>query len=165
MKNLKDIARYIVEDLEYCRFDDITDSSGYYIVKEFANGTDRAVDVYKSSDGGNHYVIYCSYEDGDFDYKYTDDLSVEQLEVKLREFYLSGNNDFTKEVTTMQDQKRVLQISLDILVGNECDGEKLAEEVASELELRAFTVLGASFIEDMTKCYEEQYPELLKENT
>ena len=90
MKNLKKIAQYIVADLMNCSFDDITDSSGYYIVKEFADGTDRAVDVHKSSDGGNlHYVIYCSYEDGDFDYKYTDDLSTEQLTSKLEEFCMA----------------------------------------------------------------------------
>lgn len=88
MKHIKDIARYIVVDLMNCGFDDVTDSSGYYIVKEFADGTDRAVDVYKSTVGGNpHYVIYCSYEDEDFDYRYTDDLSVEQLENQLEEFY------------------------------------------------------------------------------
>lgn len=88
MEHLKDIARYIAENLEYCAFDDVTDSSGYYVIKEFADGTDRAVDVYKSSNGGNlHYVIYCSYEEEDFDYMYTDDLSVKQLENKLREFY------------------------------------------------------------------------------
>ena len=89
MKHLKDVARYIVEDLMNCGFDDVTDSSGYYIIKEFADGTDRAVDVYKSTLGGNqHYVVYCSYEDEDFDYKYTDDLSVEQLESVLKEFYM-----------------------------------------------------------------------------
>jgi hypothetical protein len=89
MKNLKDIARYITEDLTHCGFDDVTDSSGYYIIKEFTDGTDRAVDVYKSTVGGNpHYVIYCSYEDEDFDYRYTDDLSVEQLENQLEEFYM-----------------------------------------------------------------------------
>lgn len=88
MENIKNIARYIVEDLEHCGFDDVTDSSGYYIVKEFADGTDRAVDVYKSTVGGNpHYAIYCSYEDEDFDYRYTDDLSVEQLKKQLEEFY------------------------------------------------------------------------------
>ena len=90
MENLKSIAKYIVEDLEYCRFNDFTDSSGYYIIREFENGTDRAVDVHKSTfDGKSHYVIYCSYEDEDFDYMYTDDLSVEQLENKLKEFYMA----------------------------------------------------------------------------
>lgn len=88
MEHLKDIARYIAEDLEHCGFDDVTDSSGYYIIREFADGTDRAVDVYKSTNGGNpHYVIYCSYEDEDFDYKFTEDLSVEQLFTELKEFY------------------------------------------------------------------------------
>ena len=63
----------------------------------------------------------------------------------------------------MQDQKRVLQISLDIIVGSECDGLHLSDEVAGELERRGYTVIGASFIEDMTECYEKQYPELLKD--
>ncbi len=88
MKKLKLIAKCIAEILEDCGFDDVTDSSGYYIIKEFADGTDRAVDVYKSTVGGNpHYVIYCSYEDEGFDYRYTDNLSVEQLEEQLEEFY------------------------------------------------------------------------------
>lgn len=90
MEHLKDIARYIAEDLDRCGFDDATDSSGYYIIREFADGTDRAVDVYKSTNGGNpHYVIYCSYEDEDFDYMYTDDLYADQLADKLEEFYKS----------------------------------------------------------------------------
>lgn len=90
MEKLKLIARCIAEILDGCGFDDVTDSSGYYIIKEIDDETDRAVDVYKSTDDGNpHYVIYCSYEDEDFDYKYTDDLSVEQLENKLEEFYMA----------------------------------------------------------------------------
>lgn len=88
IENLKNIARYIVEDLIECGFDDVTDSSGYCIIKEFADGTDRAVDVYKSSVGGkSHYAIYCLYEDKCADYKYTEDLSVEELANKLEEFY------------------------------------------------------------------------------
>ena len=90
MENLKLIADCIVEDLKHCGFNDVTDSSGYYIIREFEDGTDRAVDVYKSNnDGKSHYVIYCSYEDEDFDYKYTEDLSVEQLVNKLEEFYVA----------------------------------------------------------------------------
>lgn len=90
MENLKDIAKCIVKNLMYHGFDDVTDSSGYYVIKEFDDGTDRAVDVYKSSDGGKfHYVIYCSYEDEDCDYKYTSDLSVEQLAKRLEEFYMA----------------------------------------------------------------------------
>lgn len=88
MKKLRVIAECIVGALEYCGFNDITDSSGYHVIKEFSDGTDRAVDVCKFNEDGNpHYIIYCSYEDEDFDYMYTDDLSVEQLESKLREFY------------------------------------------------------------------------------
>lgn len=89
MENIKYIAQYIAEDLKRCGFDDVTDNSGYYVIKEFDDGTYRTVDVYKASDNGSlHYVIYCSYEDDDFDYVYTDDLSVEQLEDKLRELYM-----------------------------------------------------------------------------
>lgn len=57
---------------------------------------------------------------------------------------------------------RVKQISLDILVGDKCDGFNLADEVADELNRRGFTVLGAGFQEDMTDFYEENYSELLK---
>jgi hypothetical protein len=88
MEKMREIAECIVGALKDCSFNDITDSSGYYVIKEFADGTDRAVDVCKSTLGGNpHYVIYCSYEDEVFDYRYTDDLSVEQLENQLKEFY------------------------------------------------------------------------------
>ena len=90
MEKLKLIAKCIAEILDDCGFDDVTDSSGYYIIKEIDNEVDRAVDVYKSTVGGNpHYVIYCSYEDDSFDYRYTNDLSVEQLESKLEEFYMA----------------------------------------------------------------------------
>lgn len=59
---------------------------------------------------------------------------------------------------------RVLQISLDIMVGNTCRGDKLAEEVAEELDRRGFTVLGACFSEDMTESYKRMYlKQLLKE--
>lgn len=90
MEKLRVIAECIVGALNYCGFNDVTDSSGYYVIKEFADGTDRAVDVYKSNEDGNpHYVIYCSYEDEDADFMYTDDLSAEQLESKLEEFYMA----------------------------------------------------------------------------
>ena len=88
MNKLKRIAQHIVETLKYCRFDDVTDSSGHYFIKSFKDGTDRTVDVYKSTNDGNpHYVVYCSYEDEDFDYKYTEDLTVESLEKILEKFY------------------------------------------------------------------------------
>lgn len=57
---------------------------------------------------------------------------------------------------------RVKQVSLDILVGDKCDGLELCDDVACELNRRGFTVIGAGFQEDMTEFYEEHYPELLK---
>lgn len=59
--------------------------------------------------------------------------------------------------------KRVKQISLDIMVGPDCDGEDLAQSAWEELERRGYTVLGAGFQDDMTEVYESLYPELLKE--
>ena len=63
----------------------------------------------------------------------------------------------------MENKKRVLQISLDILVGPECNGMELADDVADELERRGFRVVGAGFQEDMTETYEDCYPELITE--
>lgn len=62
-----------------------------------------------------------------------------------------------------ENNKRVVQISLDILVGYDCDGMNLADDVADELERNGYTVLGAGFQEDMTEIYNEQYPNLLEE--
>ena len=79
-------AKSIYDRLQYCGFNDITDSSGYFLIKQFEDGTDRAVDVYKSTeDGEPHYVIYISYEDENFDYKYTNNLSLEELTRVLKE--------------------------------------------------------------------------------
>ena len=63
----------------------------------------------------------------------------------------------------MNIKKRVIQISLDIVVGHECDGMELADDVADELNRRGFKVVGAGFQDDMTDCYEENYPNLLTE--
>ena len=79
-------AKSIYDRLQYCGFNDITDSSGYFLIKQFEDGTDRAVDVYKSTeDKVPHYVIYVSYEDDNFDYRYTKDLSLEELTRVLKE--------------------------------------------------------------------------------
>lgn len=59
---------------------------------------------------------------------------------------------------------RIKSISLDIVVGDECDGFELADEVASELEMRGFRVVGAGFNEDVTDNYKEYDPELFKGN-
>lgn len=86
--NIRETAEVIADILESCGFDNITDSSGYYVIKEFEDGTNRAVDVYKSTADGTkppHYAIYISYEDDNYDWEYTDGLSVEELEKKLEE--------------------------------------------------------------------------------
>lgn len=49
--------------------------------------------------------------------------------------------------------KRVLQVSFDIVVGHECDGTELAEQVADELERRGYRVFGAGFQADVTEYY------------
>ena len=59
---------------------------------------------------------------------------------------------------------RVKSISLDIVVGDKCDGMELADDVADELERRGFRVVGAGFQDDLTDMYKEQYPELLNNN-
>ena len=86
MIDLKKVSETIFRLLESCGFDDITDGCGYYVIKEFEDGSDRVVDVYKSTSGGNsHYVVYCSFEDDTFDYYYTEDLTCESLEKCLQE--------------------------------------------------------------------------------
>ena len=59
--------------------------------------------------------------------------------------------------------KRVRQISLDVLVGPDVDGEELAEQVANELERRGYRVIGAGFQDDLTDVYAEHFPKLLEE--
>lgn len=93
MKNIENIAKQIHEILHYCTFDNVSDSSGCFIIKEFEDGTERYVDVYKSTNDGNpHYVIYCKYEDEDFDYKYTNTISLQELKNILEEFYMEENH-------------------------------------------------------------------------
>jgi hypothetical protein len=59
--------------------------------------------------------------------------------------------------------KKVKQISLDILVGPETDGEALAQTIANELVRRGFAVLGTGFQCDLTEVYESLYPNLLNQ--
>lgn len=68
-------------------FNNPADSSGFFDVLA-TNGTNRVVEAYKSNRNGtehDHYVIYCGYEDGDANFKYTKDLSVESLVDVLKE--------------------------------------------------------------------------------
>lgn len=92
MKNIKDISKQIYEILKTCEFDNASDSSGCFIIKKFKNGTERFVDVYKSTNGGTpHYVICCKYEDDDINYKYTNTISLQELENVLKSFYMEEN--------------------------------------------------------------------------
>ena len=59
-----------------------------------------------------------------------------------------------KENNEMKNNcERVKQISLDVVVGPETDGEKLAEQVKEELERRGYTIFGAGFQADLTEEY------------
>ena len=51
--SIKATVQEIVDILESCGFDDITDSSGYYVIKEFEDGTERCVNVSKSTGDGS----------------------------------------------------------------------------------------------------------------
>lgn len=51
--------------------------------------------------------------------------------------------------------KRVKQIVFDIIVDENIDGYKLADEIADFLEDNDYNVLGAGFQEDVTYAYEE----------
>ena len=59
--------------------------------------------------------------------------------------------------------KRVKQISLDILVDAEVDGNDLSEEIAKSLEGLGFIVLGSDFNDDLTDIYKEYFPKMLEE--
>lgn len=65
--------------------------------------------------------------------------------------------------------KRVKQISLDILVDEQIDGEYLAEYVMEQLngnrkELLNGEILGSSFRDDISEEYRKSYPELLNDS-
>ena len=53
------------------------------------------------------------------------------------------------------NMKRVVQISIDIMVDDTVNGDSLAEEIAVVLENRQFDVLGACFSADLTEEYRE----------
>jgi hypothetical protein len=106
MEHLKEIAEQIANGLSNCGFNDPSDSSGYYIIKKFEDGTSRGVYVHKSNEGGYpHYVIYCSYEDDEHDFEYTDDLTQRSLLDKLVEFYKEDAED-EEEKTHMTNAEK-----------------------------------------------------------
>lgn len=60
--------------------------------------------------------------------------------------------------------KRVLQVSLDILIDESIDGEDLAKAIRTELEEHGLglTVLGAGYQYDLTEEYKKCYPDTMK---
>ena len=81
-------ATEIAELLSDAGVDDITDSSGYFVIKQLEDKKERTVDVYKSTGDGTqrpHYTIYCSFEDDNHAFYYTKDLSIEELHRVLKE--------------------------------------------------------------------------------
>ena len=62
----------------------------------------------------------------------------------------------------MKNKKRVIQISLDIVVSRECNGVELADRIAIELGRQEYDVIGTSFQADMTEYYKKCYPNLFK---
>ena len=59
--------------------------------------------------------------------------------------------------------KRIKQISLDILVDENVDGENLANKVAGILKEKQLNILGYGFQGDITEVYKECYPNLINE--
>ena len=59
-----------------------------------------------------------------------------------------------KENNEMKNNcERVKQISLDVVVGPETDGEELANQIKEELETRGYTIFGVGFNADLTNEY------------
>lgn len=62
--------------------------------------------------------------------------------------------NLTEEDNIMENNDtRVKQISLDVVVGSETDGEDLATQIQNELERRGYTIYGSGFQADLTEEY------------
>lgn len=59
---------------------------------------------------------------------------------------------------------RVVQISLDIVVGDKCEVEYLGSEVADELDRGGYWVIDSDFENDVTDFYRTHYPELFSKD-
>ena len=53
----------------------------------------------------------------------------------------------------MENNKRVVQISVDVLVENDWDTDMVAEDIVNSLEERNFVVMGACFSDDVSDYY------------
>ena len=98
MEELMKIAQCMANELVDCRADDITDHTSYYTIREFEYGEFedlgyRVVCANKFIDeeyGRLYYGVYCSFEDDESsDWKYIENLSVDELFKVLKEFYYS----------------------------------------------------------------------------
>lgn len=141
LSDMKAIAEDIVKALESRSFNDCTDSSGYIVIREFGDEVDRAVDVYKSDGDGKdipHYVIYCSYEDGNSDYAYTADLSVEGLTKVLEEFYNTpmedGSETEASEPVVATEPRSALEISKMLTISTAHVTEDICERLAARAD-------------------------------
>lgn len=145
LEDMNSIAHNISEFLKYAHFDDITDSSGYFAVKVFPDGSFRAVDVHKSTGNGiPHYSIFCLYEDGQSDWKYTVTLSAEELAEVLKEVYTddTGMEPDEENPNTEDWYKEILRLFADRptrnikIVGDTilCRTEDVANAVADIIE-------------------------------
>lgn len=108
--NLLKIAQDIVEILKERNFDDCTDHSGYFTIKEDKEN-EINVCVHKSAYCGvpAHYAIYVAYEEiGAAEWKYTEDLSVDSLFEVLKRIC---EEDTTWEKAT---EEEIIQTSKDI---------------------------------------------------
>ena len=59
---------------------------------------------------------------------------------------------------------RVVQISLDVVVGDKCEVKYLGSEVADELNRRGYWVIDSDFENDVTDFYRTHYPELFSKD-
>jgi hypothetical protein len=89
MTDLREVAESIVGELKNAGYNNVQDSSGYYTIKELEDcDFNRVVDLSKTKeDGREYYAVFCSYENEDSDWKFTNDLSVDSLLEVLQEVY------------------------------------------------------------------------------
>lgn len=110
--NLLKIAQDIVEILKERNFDDCTDHSGYFTIKE-EKENEINICVHKTTYAYNgfsaHYAVYVAYEEeGTTEWKYTENLSVDSLFEVLKSIC---EEDTTREKAI---EEKIIQTSKDI---------------------------------------------------
>lgn len=61
------------------------------------------------------------------------------------------------------EDKRVIRINIDVVVGAECDTDNASSCIAHELNRRGFTAINSEFNSDVTDFYKTHRPKLLGE--